>query len=134
MRTSPETEREILKPGNTDLCEVYYDDMRRAESLKERLPSEEVFLSASRMLKASSDPVRVKLLYALSHSELCVCEMAHLLGMSLPAVSHHLRLLRDADLVQYRKEGRLVFYCLRDEHLNGAVKHLVNIFAEREGR
>jgi len=126
MACPVEDAKALLRPGNEVLCETYYDDMTRAEQLKQTMPEEDQFVAASRRLKAAADPVRVKLLYALGQSELCVCEMAHLLDMSLPAVSHHLRILRDAELVRYRKEGRLVFYSLRDEILNGAVTRLVD--------
>jgi len=126
--------QDLLKRGNKFLCQEYNSDMSRAESLKPRLPEEDVFRSAAQMLKACADPARVKILYALGHSELCVCELACLLELSMPTVSHHLRLLNHARLIRYRKQGKLVFYSLRDEQLNGTVKHIVNAFAQREGR
>jgi ArsR family transcriptional regulator len=67
--------------------------------------------------QALSDPTRVRLISALTGSELCVCDLAAVLGLSQSAVSHQLRSLRDLRLVQARKEGREVFYSLDDEHI-----------------
>jgi len=67
--------------------------------------------------KVLSDPTRVKILFALSKAELCVCDLSALLGMNESAVSHHLRLLRALKLVTYRREGRMAYYSLDDEHI-----------------
>ena len=66
---------------------------------------------------ALSDPTRLRMISALSDHELCVCDLAVVLGMSQSAVSHQLRLLRNLNLVKYRKEGRVVYYALDDEHI-----------------
>jgi ArsR family transcriptional regulator len=67
--------------------------------------------------RALGDPTRVRILDALSHDELCVCDVATLIGMSESAVSHQLRLLRNLRLVRARREGRMVFYALDDQHI-----------------
>lgn len=67
--------------------------------------------------KVLGDPTRVSLAWALSREELCVCDLAALLGMSQSAVSHSLRALRDLRLVRYRKEGRIAYYSLDDAHV-----------------
>jgi len=82
----------------------------------ELLSDEEAFLLAE-TFKVLSDPTRVRILYALSRAELCVCDLSALLGMRESAVSHHLRLLRALKLVKYRKEGRMAYYSLDDEHI-----------------
>lgn len=69
------------------------------------------------LFKALSDDTRSKLLYALGQRELCVREMAELTNLSPPAVSHHLRILRQLRLVATRRSGKEVFYCLRDQHI-----------------
>jgi ArsR family transcriptional regulator len=77
-------------------------------------------LAATRMaelFKALSDPTRVRIISALSHTELCVYDLAATLGMSQSAVSHQLRWLREMRLVRYRKDGRHVYYELDDEHI-----------------
>lgn len=71
----------------------------------------------AQLFKALSDPSRVRIISALSHTELCVHDLAAALGMSQSAVSHQLRSLREMHLVRYRKEGRHVYYQLDDEHI-----------------
>lgn len=73
------------------------------------------------MFQILSDPTRAKLLFSLSQEELCVCDLASIVGRSRPAVSHQLRLLRDLKLVRYRRQGKMAYYTLADEH----VRHLV---------
>lgn len=77
-------------------------------------------LAATRLaatFSALSDPTRVRIISALLHQELCVCDLAALLGMTQSATSHQLRILRNLSLVRTRKEGRIVFYTLDDEHI-----------------
>ncbi|MFW5743975.1 MAG: ArsR/SmtB family transcription factor [Spirochaetota bacterium] len=71
----------------------------------------------SELFRALADETRTKILYLLSQQELCVCDLAHLLDMSLPAVSHHLRLLKTMRLVRSRRAGKQVFYALDDDHV-----------------
>jgi ArsR family transcriptional regulator len=71
-----------------------------------------------RVFDALADPTRVRIVAALSHTELCVHDLAALLGMTQSAVSHQLRLMRALRLVKDRKEGRVVFYTLEDEHIH----------------
>lgn len=71
----------------------------------------------SELFRALADETRTKILYLLSDQELCVCDLAYLLDMSLPAVSHHLRLLKIMRLVRARREGKQVFYSLEDDHV-----------------
>lgn len=99
-------------------------------SCEETVIHEEEVLAASRTLidsytaerlsmifSALADPTRLRLISALSDHELCVCDLAAVLGMTQSAVSHQLRLLRNLNLVRYRKEGRIVYYMLDDEHI-----------------
>lgn len=71
----------------------------------------------AQIFSALADPTRLRLISALSGRELCVCDLAVVLGMSQSAVSHQLRLLRNLNLVKYRKEGRVVYYALDDAHI-----------------
>ncbi len=76
--------------------------------------------SLSRLFSALADPTRLKVLHALTViEELCVCDLAVLAGLSVSAVSHQLRLLRDRDLVHARRDGRMVYYRLADDHVRG---------------
>lgn len=89
--------------------------------VKERMLSERDFLFMAELFKALGDYTRVRILYALSINELCVCALAEVLDMSQSAISHQLRLLRAAKLVRYRKEGKNVFYALDDDHVRNLV-------------
>jgi ArsR family transcriptional regulator len=79
-----------------------------------------------------ADDTRTKVLFALLQEELCVCDLAGLVGMNVSTVSHHLRLLRMANLIRYRKEGRMVFYSLADDHIRTLLE--VGQVHFREGR
>ena len=67
------------------------------------------------------DPTRVKILYVLLESELCVCDIAQLLGLTQTAVSHQLRVLKNSKLVKFRREGKMVFYSLADDHVHSII-------------
>lgn len=103
-------------------CEVYHVDGEKVRRVLRRVGSEERFESLARMFQVLSDPTRAKLLFALAQEELCVCDLAAIVDRSRPAVSHQLRLLRDLRLVKYRREGRMAYYSLVDDH----VRHLVD--------
>lgn len=106
-----------------DRCEVYcYDEEKvtRVQSLLETVQPKDT----AQLFKAFADPTRLQIAYALVHEdELCVCDVANIIHSSMATASHHLRLLRNIGLAKYRKEGKLVFYSLDDEH----VKHLVQL-------
>lgn len=87
-----------------------------------RMLSEKDFLFLAELFKALGDYTRVRILYALSLSELCVCALAEVLDMSQSAISHQLRLLRAAKLVRYRKAGKNVYYTLDDDHVANLLK------------
>jgi ArsR family transcriptional regulator, lead/cadmium/zinc/bismuth-responsive transcriptional repressor len=82
----------------------------------------------SEFFKGFTDPARLKILTALSHSEMCVCDLVELLQMSQPAVSHHLRQLKSTRIIKFRKEGKFVYYSLDDNHiseiLNSGLNHI----------
>lgn len=77
-----------------------------------------MFLLLAETFQALGDSSRIQIVWALAQTELCVGDIAELLGMSQPAVSHHLRTLRNLKLVRVRKEGRTAFYALDDDHIN----------------
>ena len=83
----------------------------------EHMPPKDQLLELAGFFKVFADGSRTRILYALVGQELCVCHMAELLGMSVSAVSHQLRILRDANLVRTRREGKTVFYSLADDHV-----------------
>lgn len=89
-------------------------------SVKERLPEEEKLYDLAEFFKVFGDSTRIKIICALFESEMCVCDIANLLGMTQSAVSHQLRVLKNSRLVKYRREGKVVYYSLDDEH----IKHI----------
>ncbi|MFQ5815185.1 MAG: ArsR/SmtB family transcription factor [Candidatus Hydrothermarchaeaceae archaeon] len=100
-----------------DICEVYHIDEEKVRKVKEGMMGEYKALALSEVFKVLGDPTRVKILHTLLEEELCVCDIASLLGMTNSAISHQLRLLRINKLVKFRKEGKMVYYSLDDEHV-----------------
>ncbi len=100
-----------------DVCEVLFIDEARVRAVEARMPADEVVETVTDIFKVLGDPTRAKIVFALSQAELCVCDVAALLGLSVSAISHQLRLLRALKLVTYRKQGRLAYYSLDDEHI-----------------
>ena len=99
-------------------CQVEAIHLDRVETAREGLPPEDQVDQAARLLKALGAPTRMRLLHALRAGELCVCDLSHLLGMSISSVSHQLRTLRELQLVRPRREGKVVFYSLKDAHVS----------------
>ncbi|HEX3702552.1 MAG TPA: metalloregulator ArsR/SmtB family transcription factor [Vicinamibacterales bacterium] len=102
-----------------DRCNVFHLDPARVAALRKRLLSDGSAAALAETFKLLGDPTRVRMLDALARSELCVCDLAGLLGLSESAVSHQLRLLRGMRLVRPRRAGRMVFYTLDDQHIVG---------------
>lgn len=102
-------------------CSHTKEHEENVKNAKERMLSERDFLFMAELFKALGDYTRVRILYALSINELCVCALAEVLDMSQSAISHQLRLLRAAKLVRYRKDGKNVFYALDDDHVRSLV-------------
>jgi DNA-binding transcriptional ArsR family regulator len=96
-------------------CNVIHEDV--IVRVRKLMPEDEVLLNLADMFKVFSDSTRVKILCALQHSEMCVCDIAALLGMTKSAISHQLRALRQTRLVKYRRDGKVVYYSLDDEHV-----------------
>ncbi|MBO5727516.1 MAG: helix-turn-helix transcriptional regulator [Oscillospiraceae bacterium] len=94
--------------------ETHPDAIRRAN---ETLPEDEALYDLAELFKLFGDTTRIKILYALLDAELCVCDIAQLLGLTQSAISHQLRLLKAGKLVKFRREGKSVFYSLADGHV-----------------
>ena len=102
----------------------------QVEKIVAGMRSEGVIRRTAELFRVLSDPTRVKIVYALSKAELCVGDLAHMVGASDSAVSHHLRILRNMGLVDYRKEGKLAFYSLSDEHLERILEQSLDHVSE----
>ncbi len=102
---------------NDDSCEVFSYDEEKVKRVSS-IVNEEDLSQATSMFKALADETRLKIAYALlQEDELCVCDVSHIIGATVATVSHHLRLLRNLGLAKSRKEGKLVFYSLDDNHV-----------------
>lgn len=88
--------------------------------VKEQLPAEETLYDLAELFKVFGDTTRIKIICALFESEMCVCDLSCLLNMTQSAISHQLRVLKSARLVKFRREGKVVYYSLDDEH----IKHI----------
>jgi DNA-binding transcriptional ArsR family regulator len=107
-----------LRPkAEPEACEVFHLDPVRVAALKTRLLAHGSVVALAETFRLLGDATRVRILDALSRSELCVCDIATLLGLSESAVSHQLRLLRGLRVVRSRRAGRMVFYALDDQHI-----------------
>lgn len=98
---------------------VYADQVQIAACRKKIADHEASFFVLSNVLALAGNSVRLKILYLLSEeTELCPCDLADILDMTVPAISQHLRKLKDAKIVKTRKEGQTIFYALKDDHLS----------------
>ncbi|NLG06023.1 MAG: winged helix-turn-helix transcriptional regulator [Clostridia bacterium] len=100
------------------------------QELKRNLPGEPFLTEVADFFKVMGDPTRVRILWALDQGEICVCELAELLEMTVSAISHQLQSLRGAKLVKSRRQGKHIFYSLDDEHVRDvfetAIQHLAH--------
>jgi len=100
-----------------DRCAVHCVHEEKVKGVqKEMLPEQEVQMLAE-LFKTMGDPTRIRLIHALMQTELCVCDLAAATGASESAVSHQLRILRQQQLVKYRREGKMLYYSLQDNHV-----------------
>jgi len=108
---------EVYLEKNTPLCDCDVIHGETVEKVRKLMPKDEDFYDLADLYKMFSDSTRVRILWALSCEELCVCDIAVLLGMTKSAISHQLKSLRLANLVKYDKRGKEVYYSLADDHV-----------------
>lgn len=110
---------ELMTDNRTDFercdCNVIHDEV--VIKVRKKMPAEESLYDLAELFKVFGDTTRIKILWALAEAEMCVCDIAVLLNMTQSAISHQLRVLKQARLVKYRKDGKIVFYSLDDEHI-----------------
>ncbi|MBG9587883.1 ArsR/SmtB family transcription factor [Cytobacillus firmus] len=103
--------------GSKDTCEIYCFDEDKVNRIQGELVKEDLS-GAAQLFKALADEKRAKISYALTRDEeLCVCDIANIIGASVATASHHLRTLHKQGIVKFRKEGKLAFYSLDDDHI-----------------
>lgn len=103
--------------SNNDVCEITVIHQDIVDKVKKLMSEEEKLYDLAELFKIFGDTTRIKILCALLKSEMCVCDIAATLGMNQSAVSHQLRILKQSKLVKYRKEGKVAYYSLADDHV-----------------
>jgi len=103
----------------SDICNVFCFDEEKVKKLKGKIPD---MIGLAKLFKVLADETRAKIVYLLSKEELCVCDIATILNSTVSNVSHHLRALRAAHIVAYRREGKQVYYTLDDDHVVNIIK------------
>ncbi|WMC93539.1 ArsR/SmtB family transcription factor [Kineothrix sp. MB12-C1] len=98
-------------------CEYIHVHDEVIQQVNERMPEEDKLYDLADFFKVFADSTRIKILYVLLCSEMCVCDLAQILNMTQSAISHQLRTLKQMDLVRNRREGKTVFYSLADGHI-----------------
>jgi ArsR family transcriptional regulator, lead/cadmium/zinc/bismuth-responsive transcriptional repressor len=102
-------------------CTIIHEDV--VHKVRECLPEDEKLYDLAELFKVFGDSTRIKILCALFQAEMCVCDIAALLSMTQSAVSHQLRVLKSARLVKFRREGKVVYYSLDDDHVKQIFDH-----------
>ncbi len=111
-----------------DVCDSFEPSpTEKLQRLRDRIPEVE---GLSRIFRVLGDETRTKLIYLLSLEELCVCDLAEILGITVPAVSHHLRLLKAMRLVKHRRDGKNVYYSLNDHHIITLIRQAQEHYSE----
>lgn len=101
-------------------CEEVHTDI--VKNKRDLMPDEETLYDLSDFFKIFGDSTRMSILFAIDGAPMCVCDIANLLGMTKSAVSHQLKILRQSDLITYRKSGKNVFYTLADDHVRDIIE------------
>lgn len=130
------TAKTIRPTATGDLCEIEYVNELRVQRARQALPDAEAVATLAETFKMLGDPTRLRIVAALAApevGELCVCDLATLLGASDSAVSHSLRALRHLRLVRFRREGKIAYYRLDDAHVTQlileGVRHVMAVGA-----
>ena len=107
----------MAEQNELEQCADFHIHEEIVEKVDADMPDEEILYDLAELFKIFGDSTRIKILYVLFESEMCVCDIAALLGMTQSAISHQLRALKNARLVKSRRDGKTVFYSLADEHV-----------------
>ena len=115
-------------------CEYIHVHADIVKSVKEAMPEEESLYDLADFFKVFADSTRIKILYVLLQAEMCVCDIAQLLGETQSAISHQLRMLKQMKLVKYRRDGKTIFYSLSDEHIKNILSQGLEHISEQSRR
>ena len=102
---------------NVECCEFMQAHDEIVERVQKEMPGEDTLYDLTELFRIFGDSTRIRILYVLFEAEMCVCDIAALLGMTQSAISHQLKALKNARLVKSRRDGKTVFYSLADDHV-----------------
>lgn len=102
-------------------CDYIHTHQEIVDAVNEKMPAEEELYDLAELFKIFADSTRIRILYVLFESEMCVCDIAQILNMTQSAISHQLRVLKQSRLVKYRREGKSILYSLADDHVRTIV-------------
>ena len=117
-----------------EVCEEVCTHPDILDKVKPEMPDEERLYDLAELFKVFGDTTRIRILYVLFESETCVCDIAELLNMTQSAISHQLRILKQAHLVRNRREGKTVYYFLDDDHVRTVIGQGMEHIEEKHGR
>ena len=106
---------------NVECCDYIHTHDAEVAAVRAQMPGEDTLYDLAELFRIFGDSTRIRILYVLFEAEMCVCDIATLLGMTQSAISHQLRALKNARLVKARREGKTVFYSLADDHVKTIV-------------
>ena len=115
---------------NVECCDFIHAHEELVEKVRRELPGEDTLYDLAELFRIFGDSTRIRILYVLFESEMCVCDIAQLLNMTQSAISHQLRALKQSKLVKYRREGKTVFYSLADDHVRSILDQGMEHVAE----
>lgn len=117
-------------PNTRGSCKIICFNVKKVNEVKRLLPTEREFEELTGLYAALGNVTRLKIIFALAKGELCVCDIANVLGLSIPATSHQLKYLYEQKLLKYRNDGKMVYYSLNSERLISILKDDVKLIEE----
>ena len=119
-----------MTKDNIDCCESREIHQELLSIVREKMPPEEQLYDLAELFKVFGDSTRMRILFVLFEAEVCVCDLAEALNMTVSAISHQLKILKQSKLVKSEKKGRSVFYSLADEHVRSIVEQVMEHILE----
>lgn len=107
----------MIDKNGIECCDQVFAHQNIVQAVCEKMPDEELLYDLAELYKVFGDSTRIKILYVLFESDVCVCDIAQLLGMTQSAISHQLRVLKNSQLVKSRRDGKTIIYSLADDHV-----------------
>ena len=120
----------MSETSSAERCELMHVHQAIVDKVNQQMPEDEILFDLAELFKIFGDSTRIKILYLLFESEMCVCDIAQLLNMTQSAISHQLQVLKKSKLVKYRRDGKTVFYSLADGHVRTIIDQGMEHVAE----